>query len=74
MGKAVRKFLLRLILEKAIAFEENVYRFYEDALAQSAMIETAELLRKLLSDELRHSGQVRGARQHFSLYQTQGPR
>jgi len=50
----VRKLLLRIILEKAIAFEENAYRYYEEALERTAMIETAELLRKLLSDELRH--------------------
>jgi rubrerythrin len=50
----LRKALLKILLERAIAFEEKAYRFYEEALARSAMGETSELLRKLLAEELMH--------------------
>jgi rubrerythrin len=42
------------VLERAIAFEEGAYRFYEEALERSAMSETSELLKKLLAGELLH--------------------
>ncbi len=47
-----RKLLIKIILERAIAFEEGAYRFYEEALERSAMSDTSELLRKLLAGEL----------------------
>jgi rubrerythrin len=49
-----RRLLLKILLERAIAFEERAYRFYEEALACSAMSDTSELLRKLLAGELLH--------------------
>jgi rubrerythrin len=49
-----RKLLLKILLERAIAFEERAYRFYEEALARSAMSDTSELLRQLLAEELLH--------------------
>jgi rubrerythrin len=49
-----RRLLLKIILERAIAFEERAYRFYEEALARSAMSEASELLKKLLAGELLH--------------------
>ena len=49
-----RKLLLKILLERAIAFEERAYRFYEEALARSAMSDTSELFRQLLAEELLH--------------------
>ena len=54
MSKPFRKILIRLILEKAIIFEENAYRFYESALSMAASADTADLLKKLIAGELKH--------------------
>ena len=54
MSKPFRKILVRLILEKAIIFEENAYRFYESALSMAASADTADLLKKLIAAELKH--------------------
>ena len=54
MSKPFRKILVRLILEKAIIFEENAYRFYESALSMAASADTADLLKKLIAGELKH--------------------
>jgi rubrerythrin len=50
----LRKLLLKVLLERAIAFEEGAYRFYEGALERAAMSDTSELLKSLLAEELRH--------------------
>jgi len=49
-----RRLLIKIVLERAIAFEEGAYRFYEEALARSAMSDTSALLKKLLAGELLH--------------------
>ena len=54
MSKPLRKLLIRLIVEKAIIFEENAYRFYESALELAGSVDTADLLKKLMAAELRH--------------------
>ena len=54
MSKPFRKILVKLILEKAIMFEENAYRFYESAISMTASGDAADLLNKLLAAELRH--------------------
>jgi rubrerythrin len=50
----LRKLLLKVLLERAIASEERAYRFYEGALERAAMSDTSELLKSLLAEELRH--------------------
>jgi len=50
----MKKFLVRIILEEAIAFEEKAYRFYQNALSRAVMRESAQTLRKLLVSELAH--------------------
>jgi rubrerythrin len=50
----MKKFLVRIILEEAIAFEEKAYRFYQNALSRTVMGESAQMLRKLLVSELKH--------------------
>jgi rubrerythrin len=49
-----RRLLWKIILERAIAFEERAYRFYEEALGRSALSDTSDLLRQLLAEELMH--------------------
>jgi rubrerythrin len=50
----LRRFLLRLVLEEAMRREEKAYRFYESASKAVRQPESAELLRKLCAEELRH--------------------
>jgi len=50
----VKKLLVRIALEKAISFEEQAYRFYESALKKSIMRHSFHLLKRLLSEELKH--------------------
>jgi rubrerythrin len=54
MSRPLRTFATRLVLEAAISFEEQSYRYYESALGQSVMSDTFDLLKKLLGEELRH--------------------
>jgi rubrerythrin len=54
MAGAVRRFLLRLLLEEAITREEKAYRFYESAMEAVRDPVTAGLLRRLSAEELRH--------------------
>jgi rubrerythrin len=54
MARPLRTFTTRLVLEAAIAFEEQSYRYYQSALGQSVMHDTFDLLKKLLGEELRH--------------------
>jgi rubrerythrin len=50
----LRRFLLRLVLEEAMRREEKAYRFYESASKAVRQPQSAELLRKLCAEELRH--------------------
>jgi rubrerythrin len=49
-----RKLIIKLILEKAIIFEERAYRFYESALSMVEHEQTADLLKRLSAAELEH--------------------
>jgi rubrerythrin len=50
----LKRLVLRVILEEAIAFEEAAYRFYQSALESAVMEESGSTLRKLLVSELKH--------------------
>ncbi len=50
----MRKFIFKLILEEAIAFEERAYRYYRNALERSTMEESFDLLKKLSAEKLKH--------------------
>ena len=49
-----RKIILKMILEKAIIFEERAYSFYESALHIVEQGQTSDLLKKLAAAELEH--------------------
>jgi rubrerythrin len=50
----IKKFLIKLIIEDAILFEERSYNYYESLLERAAMKESIVLLKKLLAGELSH--------------------
>jgi rubrerythrin len=52
--RPVQRLLARIALEKAISFEERSYRFYESALRRSTIRASFDLLKRLLSEELKH--------------------
>jgi rubrerythrin len=54
MAGPFRKLIMRLILERAIIFEERAYRFYESALSLVGEGQTSGLLKKLMAAELGH--------------------
>ena len=54
MAILLRKLLLRIILEQEIVLEEKAYRFYNSLLTRAVMNDSAELLKKLLAEELIH--------------------
>jgi rubrerythrin len=54
MGKPIRTLFVRIVLEKAIIFEERSYRYYESVLQQSIMKDTFDLIKLLLGQELHH--------------------
>jgi len=54
LGNPVKKFLIKLIIEEAIHFEERSYIFYESLLQSAVMKESIILLKKLLAGELSH--------------------
>lgn len=49
-----RTFIVRIILENAIAFEEHSYRFYESALERAVGRESRDIIRQLMRDEFGH--------------------
>jgi len=49
-----RTFIVRIILEDAIAFEEHSYRFYESALEKAVSGESRDIIGQLMRDEFRH--------------------
>jgi rubrerythrin len=49
-----QKLLRNAVLEKAIQFEEKAYRYYEHALQMSTMVESFDVLKELMADELKH--------------------
>ncbi|MCK5570282.1 MAG: ferritin family protein, partial [Spirochaetes bacterium] len=54
MYKPVKKFIMKFVLEDAIAFEEKAYRFYQKALSMTVVDESSHLLKRLLAAELGH--------------------
>ena len=54
----MKKLLLRILLEDAIANEEAAYAFYESALEHVSQPESIALLKKLMAGELRHRIQL----------------
>lgn len=54
MPKPFKRFLIRLLLERAMIFEEEAYRFYENLLRESTMRNSFDLVKKLLAEKLRH--------------------
>ena len=54
MGKPLRTLFVRLVLEKAIIFEERSYRYYESVLQVSIMEDSFDLIKLLLGQELHH--------------------
>ena len=54
MGNPIKKFLIKLIIEEAIRFEERSYSYYESLLQSTVMKESIILLKKLLAGELSH--------------------
>ena len=54
MGKPLRTLFVRLVLEKAIIFEERSYRYYESVLQVSIMEDSFDLIKKLQGQELHH--------------------
>ncbi len=54
MGNSIKKFLMKLIIEEAIRFEERSYRYYESILERAVMKDSIDLLKKLLVGELSH--------------------
>lgn len=50
----IKKFLLKVILEDAIAAEEAAYTFYESALETALDPESVTLLKKLMAGEFQH--------------------
>ena len=64
MSAAVRKFLLKLVLEEAIRREEQAYTFYEDARAAVQEPAASDLLRRLAGAELRHRLKLEELQRH----------
>jgi rubrerythrin len=54
MARILNRLLLKVILERAIEFEEKAYRFYESLLSIEAVSSARELLQKLMAGELQH--------------------
>lgn len=54
MGNPIKKFLMKLIIEEAIRFEERSYNYYESLLERAVMKESIGLLKKLRAGELSH--------------------
>jgi len=54
MPEFVRRFLVELLLEKAIQCEEQSYRYYESALKVAVMDDAKEILKILLAQEFEH--------------------
>lgn len=50
----LKQFLIRLLIERAISFEEQAYRFYEALLNKMIMKDSFDLVKKLMAEELRH--------------------
>jgi rubrerythrin len=50
----LKRFLIRLLINRAIYFEEQAYRFYEALLKRSIMKDSFDLIKKLMAEELRH--------------------
>lgn len=50
----LKRFLIRLLINGAIFFEEEAYRFYEALLKRSIMKDSFDLVKKLMAEELRH--------------------
>ena len=54
LGNPIKKFLMKLIIEEAIRFEERSYNYYESLLERAVMEKSISLLKKLLAGELSH--------------------
>ena len=54
MGKPLRTLFVKIILEKAIVFEERSYRYYESLLGQAVMEDVFDLIKRLSGQELHH--------------------
>ena len=54
LGNPIKKFLMKLIIEEAIRFEERSYNYYESLLGRAVMKESIGLLKKLRTGELSH--------------------
>jgi len=67
MAGALKKLLLRLILENAIVFEEKAYRFYEEAKKDAKKDETKEVLHNLMAEELKHRLRLEEAQRQADL-------
>ncbi len=63
----VKKLIVRIVLEGAIAFEEASYRFYESILKRATMHRSFDLLKRLLSEELKHRMRIEEAQKRGSF-------
>ena len=54
MAKPLRTLFIKVVLEKAIVFEEQSYRYYESVLKQSIVRDLFDLIKLLLGQELHH--------------------
>ena len=54
MSGPLKRIIIRIILQNAVRFEEESYRFYKHALQRSIMSESFNLIKFLLSQELEH--------------------
>ncbi|MFO7849008.1 MAG: ferritin family protein [Spirochaetia bacterium] len=67
MVKTIRAFLLRIILENAIVFEEKAYRFYEAAEQMVNREEVKQLLTQFKAEELKHRLRIEEAQRQADI-------
>jgi rubrerythrin len=68
MVKMIRAFLLRIILENAIVFEEKAYDFYETAERTVERDEVRQLLNELKAEELKHRLRLEEAQRQANIH------
>ena len=67
MVKPLRTLFMRIVLEKAIVFEERSYRFYEYLLGQAIFKDIFDLIKRLSGQELHHRIMLEEMQRRFSV-------
>ena len=67
MGKPLRTLMTRIVLEKAVVFEERSYRYYENLLGQAISQDIFDLIKTLSGQELHHRIMLEEMQRSISL-------